>query len=337
MSRCILASLCCLLALPTAALAQVPLTINGIADRTTYTDTASFSVPVTAGYSYTVTLDGKRLPAVLTNVIDKVDYHEVTAWRTNMSSGAVTNYTVRLIIQSSSRGSPEKGLTVWTPYPPIPSTAAELTGAQLHLVAPQYYPAGLDIPVAAWVDDGNDKIIRGNGWLTAAGFETAAFRILRGHGSGFLPAATAPGAINFDAAFTTLTAAKQINIESATAWTTVSGVLAENTVWPAHSRIALTGHLAIPAGLSLTIGAGSIVKINPLVNITNSGSLMLEGTLAQPIVFTPTTRPAPERNTGAWGGIIMRGGHFVANGAILTGGGGGTSFSFSPGASHRSE
>src|SRR5262245_44840870 len=53
---------------------------------------------------------------------------------------------------------------------------------------------------------------------------------------------------------------------------------------------------------------------------------------------TPTSRPAPERNTGAWGGILMRnGGKLVANGAILTGAGGATAFDFSPGSSHRSE
>jgi hypothetical protein len=44
----------------------------------------------------------------------------------------------------------------------------------------------------------------------------------------------------------------------------------------------------VPANLSLTIGAGTIVKLNPLVNITNSGSMLINGTPDRPVVFTAT-------------------------------------------------
>jgi len=331
------AAFCFLTVLASAAFAQSPLPINGIADRVTYTDTASFTVPVTPGYSYSVLLDGQRVPAVVANTVRKVDYHEVSVWRTNAASGLVTNLTVRFIIQSSTRGNPEKGLIVWTPYPPIASTAAEVAGSTLHLVAPQDYPLGLDVPVAAWVDNGDDRIVRANGWVSAPGFESSAFRLVRGHGSGFLPAASVPGIINYDATLATLAASRQINVEETTAWTAASGTLAGNTIWPANSRIALTADLTIPAGVTLTVEAGSIVRVSPLVNIVNSGTLVIDGTSEQPVVFTPISRPAPEHNTGAWGGIVMRGGHLVANWAVLAGAGGATSFNFSPGSSHRSE
>jgi hypothetical protein len=331
------ATLCFILASAATTVAQALLTINGITDQATYTDNASCNVPVTPGFSYTVTLDGLRTPAVVTNVVNKVDYHEVTVWRTNMSNGDLTSRTIRFIVQASTRGNPEKGLTVWTPYPPIPSTASELAVAILHLVTPRDWPIGLDIPVGAWIDDGKDRIVRGNGWVTAAGFESSAFRIVRGHGSGFLPAATAGGVIDYNPSLAGLATSRQINIEASTTWTSASGSLSANTTWPANSRVALDGDLTIPAGIGLTIKAGSIVRINPLVNIINSGSLNIEGTLAQPVILTPMTRPAPERNTGAWGGIIMRGGRLIANGAVMTGGGGATSFDFSPGSSHRSE
>ncbi|HEY5914313.1 MAG TPA: hypothetical protein VJA21_27300 [Verrucomicrobiae bacterium] len=332
-----IAAVSSLLVFTVSVLAQAPLTINGIVDRATYTDTVSFSVPVVPGYSYAVTLDGARVPAVVPNVVNKVDYHEVTVWRTNMANGTLANGTVRFIVQASTRGSPEKGLIVWTPYPPVPSAASEFAGAQLHIIVPRDYPLGLDIPVAAWVDDSNDHIVRGNGSISAPGFETAAFRLVRGHGSGFLPAQTAAGALDYLATIASLTCSNRINLETGTSWITASGTLAADTTWPTDSRIALAADLTIPAGVTLTIGAGSIVKINPLVDIINSGTLIINGTLAQPVVLTPITRPAPERNTGAWGGIIMRGGRLVANGAILTGGGGATSFDFSPGSSHRSE
>lgn len=318
-------------------LAQAPLTINGIADRATYTDTVAFDVPVSPGYSYAVLLDGARAPAVVTNLVNKVDYHEVTVWRTNVSNASLTNRTIRFIVQASSRGNPEKGLIVWTPYPPIPSTASELAGAQLRIVAPQDYPVGLEIPVAAWLDDGNDRVVRGNGWISAPGLESASFRLVRGHGAGFLPAATAGGIIDYRPGIVGLGATRPINVEASTSWTSVSGQLTGSTAWPADSRISLTAGLTIPVGTTLTIGAGTIVRIDPLVNITNSGTLVIEGTLAKPVVLTSTARPAPERNTGAWGGLILRGGHLVANGVIMTGGGGASSFDFTPGSSHRSE
>jgi hypothetical protein len=332
-----LGALCFLLAALANSVAQTALTINGIDDKSTYTDSVSFDVPVAPGFSYSVTLDGGRAPAVITNVVNEVDYHEVTVWRTNSSNGDLTNRTVRFIVQASTRGNPEKGLTVWTPYPPIPSTSSELAGATLHVVTAQDWPMGLDIPVVAWVDDGNDHVVRGNGWVTAAGFESSAFRIVRGHGSGFLPAPTVGGIIDYNAVLQGLPAPRQINIEASTLWTTISGILAGDTTWPENSRIALPADLTIPAGVTLTIRAGSIVRINPLVNIINSGRLIIEGTLAQPVILTPVAQPAPELNTGAWGGLIMRGGSLVANGAVFTGGGGATSFDFSPGSSHRSE
>src|SRR6185503_7820991 len=63
------------------------------------------------------------------------------------------------------------------------------------------------------------------------------------------------------------------------------------------------------------------------------------GTVTQPVVFTPTTRVAPERRNGAWGGWFIRGStaQLLANNAIMTGSGAAGSISFSPGSSHRSE
>jgi hypothetical protein len=132
---------------------------------------------------------------------------------------------------------------------------------------------------------------------------------------------------------------KQINIESNTIWTTVSGVLGATTTWADNARIHVTGNLTVPNGAVLNIGAGTTVRLNPGVNITNSGRTIINGTTLQPVVFTATNRVAPELRTGAWGGWIMRGtsAELIANGAIMTGSGAAAGFSFSPGSSHRSE
>jgi hypothetical protein len=321
-----------------ATFAQI--TVSGIADRTVYHDVATFTVVTQAGYGYSATLNGAPVPVATNVTVARMDYYDLWAWRTNLSAPFdVTNLLVRFIIVASDRGSPEQGLIKWTPYPRIYATAAEFAGAQLHVMTPQDYPPGLPIPVIVRVDDGQDRERRCNGEVNAPGFAGHGVQVLRGVGSGFLPAASAAGPIAYQAQLYSLTAPRQINIDTNTVWTPVSGVLAASTNWPENSRVHLTGHFTVPAGLSLGIGAGTIVKLNPLVNFTNSGLLVINGTADRPVVFTATNVVEPEKNTGAWGGFLLRGAgaQLVANGAIFAGGGGATSFDFTPGSSHKSE
>lgn len=332
--RSVLAALVALFLPP--GLAQAQITVQGVSDRGNYRDTASFRVVTNAGFTYAATLNGVPVPAGVTNTVGVMDYYDLAVYR---SDNVSTN--VRFIVESSRRlkpgdsTSPELGLLEWIPLPPIPSTAAEMAGASLRVMTPQDYPAGLEIPVVARVEDDAGRARRVNGWVNAAGFEGSAFRILRGVGHGFLPPAS-PGMISYDAQLQSLATNKQINIEAATTWTTVSGTLG-NTTWLVNSRIHVTANLTIPAGTTLTIEAGTVVRVNPGVNITNSGSTIINGTTTQPVVFTATNRVAPEQRAGAWGGWIMRGGELIANGTIMTGSGAAASLSYSPGSSHRSE
>ncbi len=321
------------------SLAQNVPQIDGVTDQTTYTDSVSFQIPAAPGFIYSALLDGKRVPVDVTNSVSTVDYHELLVVRTNTSTTQIDQRLVRFIIQSSQRLNPEKGLIVWTPYPLIPSTAAEFAGATLELVMPANYPLDLDIPVIGWTADAIGNPRRGNGTVTAPGFEASSFLLRRGIGFALLSPAQKPGTLIYDAHLTSLATRKEVQIEPNTAWRDISGILSSSAEWTNDSRIHLTDGFTIPAGSTLTVGAGTIVKIEPLVNVTNSGRLIVNGSLDNPVVFTSTNRVAPERNSGAWGGFILRGAEaqLTANGAIITGGGGGKSFNFSPGSSHRSE
>jgi hypothetical protein len=329
-----------LFALGAAALSTFAqaIVVDGVVDRTKYDNQATFRVQTNAGFTYAVTLNGVSVPAGISNRVQKMDYYDLRIARTNTGTLEVTNALVRFIVQSTQRGDPERGLIQFVPLPPIPSTAAEMAGAQLDLVAPQDYPAGLYIPVIARVEDGSGKARRVNGRVSAPGFEASAFRILRGVGFGLLPPATAGTNLSFNGSLQTLSASRSINIESNTTWTTVSGVLG-TTTWSNNSRIHVTGHLTIPAAATLTIEAGTVVRLNPGVNITNTGRTLINGTATQPVVFTPTNRVAPEQHAFAWGGWYMRGpaSELTANHAIMTGSGADDDISFSPGSSHRSE
>ena len=164
-------------------------------------------------------------------------------------------------------------------------------------------------------------------------------QIRRGVGSGFLPSATTPGTFAYGARLATLSDPKEIVIETNTFWTPVSGTLSGSAVWLPNSRIHLNGDFTIPVGATLTIGAGTVVKLDPLVNITDSGRMIIEGTADRPVVFTAANVVWPEQNAGAWGGFLLRGSgaQLVGNYAIFAGGGGATSFNFSPSSSHKSQ
>lgn len=335
MSRTNVSALLCFLASLASLSAQ---TITGVAERGQYTDQVSFQVQAEAGFTIAATLNGKGVTVGSSVLVKGADFYELIATRTPSGGGATTTNAVHFIILSSNRGDPERGLIEWTPYPLVSSTAAECAAAQLRVVTPQDYPQGLEIPVVARVTDSEGNERRVNGQVTAAGLENYPVPLLRGIGSGFLPAATASGTLNYPAQLQSLSDTKQINIEAATTWTTVSGTLGAATSWPAGSRIHVTGHLIIPVGGTLNVGEGTIVKLNPLVNITNNGQVLIQGTATRPVVFTATNHVQPEVPAFAWGGFILQGAGRSLQGqyAFFVGGGGATSWNFGNSESHKS-
>lgn len=331
-------STCLLFALALPARAQIG--IGGVADKTIYSDQAAFTITNEAGFAYDARLDGQAVPVGAAVVVRSVDYHELSVWRTNLSTLAVSTSLVRFIVSASERNGCEDGLPAWTPHVPIPSASPEFAGAQLRVLAPAAFPAGYPIPVVAWVVDPQGRAVRVNG--TLAGGEQPAIRIRRGVGSGFLAATNPAGILAYSAQIAGLQATNVIEIESNTAWTPVSGLLAANTAWPPDSRILVTGALTNPAGSTLTIGAGTIVRVNPATDIYNFGSVAIQGAADRLVVFMPAT-------TGQlWGGFVQHASNasFTAAGAIFTGSGAnqgcwftghGCSSSLSGITSHRSE
>lgn len=299
-----------------SAWAQAPLDVIGIADRSTYTGSASFRVPSVSGYTYLVLLDAREIPTDLTNQVTQANYHEVFVSRTNVSTLTVSNRLVRFIVRASDRGDTEDGLPPWVPYPVINSSTGELAGARLEIIAPETFPTGMEIPIVAWIKNDPGGVVRANGLLTAPGHPSIQLR--RGVGSGFLGTTNPVGPLNYVAQLPGLQTNKNIYVEGTPDWVPVSGTLSGNTVWEANSRIAVTGDINIPAGSTLTILDGSIIRLDSLMNINNSGRIIIEGTASRPVVFTPVTRAQP------WGGFFLMGdsAQIDATGAIFIAAGG---------------
>ena len=290
------AFLCSLLA--SQLVAQV--TVEGVADKTVYVDQVSFKVPTVAGWTYTVALNGAPSQAGVDVVVAAADYYQVLARRKNDTTSAEETTTVQFIVRSSERQNSEWGLPPWVPYPSIPSAQAEFVGAHLKLIVPEGFPQGLDIPVVAWVEDASNQRVGVNGVLKDGAIEPKGFWIRRGAGSGYLPSAASGGPIAYQPQLGGISATKSIAIDSTTTWTNAAGTISTSTNWGENARVSITGDIALAAGVTLTIGAGTVVRLAGGADIAVAGTLRIEGTIERPVVFLPAVKTAP------WGGIQWR-------------------------------
>jgi hypothetical protein len=294
------------------------LVISGVTDRTVYTDRVVFRVPALDGFRYDVRLDGTLSETDADVVVTTVDYHELRVARTALTTGTTTNLLVRFIVRSSARGNTEWGLPPWTPYPDVPSSPAELAGAGIRLLAPTTYWAGLELPLVAWVEDSAGRAVRVNGLLGAPGLAPMAIR--RGVGCGLLPAPSGQATqLQYSLQMAGLSVLHQVAVSTNLVWTPApGGTLASDTQWPPLTTIDLTNNLTIPPGVTLTVGAGTLLRLAPAVELHVQGRLHLEGARDQPVVFLPADA------TRTWGGIITTSSapaEIVAAGALFVGSG----------------
>jgi hypothetical protein len=297
--------------------APAQITVSGIANRnyTGYANSAAFTVTLQSGYAGTALLDGQPVPIGTAVTVNKADYHELSVVATNQSTSAVASNLTQFIVYPSERGSTEMGLPPLPLYPMVPSAPQEFAGAQLRIITPDRYPAGMQPPVVIWVVDAGGRAVRVNGTVAVTG--SAPIEIKRGVGSGFLATGIA-GAAQYAFQIAGLQASKTVTFEDNINWTPISGTLTGAVEWLENSRIDITNHVNLAAGATLTIGAGTVVRVSPVISLTNNGQITISGTVERPVAFAPITAAQP------WGGFVQHANNtsFSATGTIFTGAGG---------------
>jgi len=89
------------------------------------------------------------------------------------------------------------------------------------------------------------------------------------------------------------------------AQTTVCGVLSSDSEWRAEtSPFVVTCSVVVPKGLTLAIGPGVEVRFKRRVSLKVEGALLVQGTEANPVLFTSNS-DAP--HPGDWGGVTFTG------------------------------
>lgn len=103
---------------------------------------------------------------------------------------------------------------------------------------------------------------------------------------------------------------------------TLKGNIAADLTIPADSSVVLSGEVRVVDGVTLTIGAGTVVKSRPsstevdLLVIMPGAKLIAIGTEAKPIKFT-SGKPVGFRTTEDWGGIQFAGRATIPEGNAL--------------------
>ena len=113
---------------------------------------------------------------------------------------------------------------------------------------------------------------------------------------------------------------------------THSGTISSNQEWLSGFVHEITGSLTVNPGVTLTIDPGAIVKLSGYADFTINGSLVADGTLTQPIIFTSLLDDthggdtngdgaATAPSAGDWGRIVVSGSADFNHAQVLYGGG----------------
>lgn len=300
------------------------ISVSGVVDKTKYTDTVTFTVSADPNAATTTaTLNGNPITIGAAVQVTAKTYHELRAESRDALNAVVDTEVVRFLVKDSARGGTEDGIPPHTPSRTVDDAPSAFAAGTLRLIAPSAWPVGLPLPVAAMLRDASGESLWLNGKLKFGAFPSQVIQLRRGWGSGVMPAVATAGTLQLAASVNGLSNNPSVNIEAAAAFTEVSGSISSNTEWPAHSRIRVPSTLTIAAGASLTIGEGSIVLVyagngtaGSAAEIVVNGSLLSNGTAANPVVF------APDSATGRWGGIelpaatsLLEAGHTIFTGS----------------------
>jgi len=298
------------------------ITVNGLTDETEYNDQVTFTVVSEAGINTVCDLDGTIIPAGVAYTSREFGYHELRITKTPVAGGTAETALYQFIVQDAAGrngGGADNGLPTWVPVPQTDAPAAVLNAATAMFVTPQRIPSGVNVPVIVRLTDGTGQIAKVN--ATALTYEpggaSITHKLYRGAGFGWFPAFSSDGTKSLALGFNSTGAKETRTVQSVASptWTTLSGTVSSATNIPANSFLHINGNLTVNAGASLTIGEGTLVRLNTGADIEVAGTMTVNGTTANPVFFYPATAGAK------WGGIWVRdaAGDLDMTGAIFTG------------------
>ncbi|MEM7235672.1 MAG: hypothetical protein AAF517_26100, partial [Planctomycetota bacterium] len=293
------------------------ISVSGVEDEEFYSGSVQFEVETEEGFTYEASLNGESVAVGEELSVDRADYYELEVTRTADEDGAIETELFQFIIRADGRGRSESGLPISYILAPIPSAQEEFAGSSLRVVTIPSVPVDVEIPIVLLSTDA-DGTRRGVNGVVASGDKSHPdVRLFRGVGSAWIAGQSEAGSVEYSASIYDQSVSANITVEAETTWTEVSGTIDADADWGTGARVRVTDDLDVDEGVTLTIGPGSVILLGEDVEVKIDGTLDVQGTEADAILFAPVLRSAP------WGGLRFEGENSSATirGAFFTGSG----------------
>ncbi len=209
------------------------------------------------------------------------------------------------VILDSERGEAEWGLKAWTP----PRFNESIIGNEnIEIIYPETYIANINMPFILKITENNEP--KAAYYTFSNSVNSKIFNLKRGIGSINLLPDNSTNSISFY--FNNRTVILPVELEEP-AWIYLDEIIDSSIVINQGSRIYINKNTAITNGVSVQVEAGTVIAVAEGINIINNGSLVINGTDENPVIFTCIN---PE---SFWGGIICEesGSEIIVDGAIF--------------------
>ncbi len=209
------------------------------------------------------------------------------------------------VILDEERGETEWGLKAWTPQSFTEST---IGNEEIEIIYPEKYVTGIDMPFILKVVENNK--LKSTYHKVSNSVNSSVLNLKRGIGSINLLAEYSTNTVSFY--FNGRTLNVPVELEEPD-WQFLNETIESNTQINSDSRIYINKDITITRGVSVQIQEGSIIAVSEGVNIINNGTLVVNGTNENPVVFTCIDREK------YWGGMICDepGSEIIINNAIF--------------------
>ena len=273
------------------------ISVSGISNETSHNGGRSLIVDDPAGFVTTASLNGSPIAVGESVSVDTAGFYELVVTETPGGGGAAIEETFLFNIREPGRGSTETGLPAFNAAPLVNDASSAVNTGQLITVTPAAYPDDLPVPFIALLQKTNGDPLWLNSKLRISDYPANSIQLRRGFGYTLLPPATE----NIASRTAALPSSDSITIEdNSIAYTSVTGDIVNDIDFGDGARLEFTGEVTVDAGVTLTIGAGGIIRLAPDTDIHVDGTFVVNATPENPTTFAPNVPGEP------WGGFFLQ-------------------------------
>lgn len=209
------------------------------------------------------------------------------------------------VILDLDRGEPEWGLKAWTPQN---FTVSTVSNEEVEIIYPEKYVENINMPFILKITENNE--LKPAYYTFSNSVNSSVLNLKRGIGSINLVPDNSANTVSFYINNRIINLPVELEEPD---WISLDETIDSSILINNNSRIYINKNITITKGVSVQVEAGTIIAVAEGINIINNGSLIVNGTNENPVVFTCINQDK------FWGGIICHesGSEIMVNNAIF--------------------